>query len=157
MASNMAWTAEMIGRLRELWADKCLSAAEIGRQMRLSKNAILGKAHRLGLPPRPSPIRPVGSWQQPKRRGVWPPVPKLAPLPSAMAPALVQPGPAPTVRASSPTLVSVGPVTTCCYPVGDVGTPTFHFCEATVLPGSPYCREHDQLCYVRVRQREDVV
>lgn len=52
----MEWNEEVIARLRALW-DEGLSTAEIGRRLGVSKNAVVGKAHRLGLPPRPSPIR----------------------------------------------------------------------------------------------------
>ncbi len=52
----MDWTEESISRLRSLWQDG-LSTAEIGRRMQITKNAVVGKAHRLTLPPRPSPIR----------------------------------------------------------------------------------------------------
>lgn len=44
-----------IEQLRELWAEGH-SAAEIGRRMNRSKNSIVGKAHRLKLPGRPSPL-----------------------------------------------------------------------------------------------------
>ena len=59
-AYDMEWNDETIARLRELWAEG-LSTAEIGRRMSVSKNAVVGKAHRLNLPPRPSPIRRDGS------------------------------------------------------------------------------------------------
>lgn len=52
----MEWTDELITRLQDLWKEG-LSTAEIGRQLSITKNAVVGKAHRLGLPPRPSPIR----------------------------------------------------------------------------------------------------
>lgn len=52
----MEWTDEIISRLQTLWREG-LSTAEIGRQLSITKNAVVGKAHRLGLPPRPSPIR----------------------------------------------------------------------------------------------------
>ena len=52
----MEWNDEVIARLRGLW-DEGHSTAEIGRRLSVSKNAIVGKAHRLQLPPRPSPIR----------------------------------------------------------------------------------------------------
>ncbi|MGB0843778.1 MAG: GcrA family cell cycle regulator, partial [Alphaproteobacteria bacterium] len=52
----MSWTEERISALRQLWSDG-LSAAEIGRRLDVSKNAVIGKAHRLGLPSRPSPIK----------------------------------------------------------------------------------------------------
>ena len=56
----MEWAEETIVRLRTLW-DEGLSTAEIGRRLGVSKNAVVGKAHRLDLPARPSPIRRDGS------------------------------------------------------------------------------------------------
>ncbi len=52
----MVWDDETIRVLRDLWAQG-LSTAEIGRRLSVSKNAIVGKAHRLELDARPSPIR----------------------------------------------------------------------------------------------------
>lgn len=52
----MAWTAELIKSLERLWTEGA-STAEIGRKLGISKNAVVGKAHRLLLPPRPSPIK----------------------------------------------------------------------------------------------------
>ncbi len=54
---RMSWTAERVLELRKLWATGA-STAEIGRRLGVSKNAVVGKAHRTGLVPRPSPIRP---------------------------------------------------------------------------------------------------
>jgi GcrA cell cycle regulator len=48
------WEAK-IPMFRELWA-KSYSTAEIGRRLGMTKNAIVGKAHRLGFPSRPNPI-----------------------------------------------------------------------------------------------------
>jgi GcrA cell cycle regulator len=50
------WNEETIGQLHDYWAEG-LSTAEIGRRMGVSKNAVVGKAHRLNLPSRPSPIQ----------------------------------------------------------------------------------------------------
>ncbi len=52
----MEWAEDTIVRLRSLW-DEGLSTAEIGRRLGITKNAVVGKAHRLDLPARPSPIR----------------------------------------------------------------------------------------------------
>ena len=49
------WSGSMISTLRALW-DKGLSASQIGLRMGVTKNGIVGKSHRLGLPARPSPI-----------------------------------------------------------------------------------------------------
>ena len=51
----MSWTPERIAKLEELWAEG-LSTAEIGRRLGVSKNAVVGKAHRMKLPGRQSPI-----------------------------------------------------------------------------------------------------
>ncbi len=52
----MAWTDEMVAELARLW-EQGLSTGDIGRQLGVSKNAVVGKAHRLGLTGRPSPIK----------------------------------------------------------------------------------------------------
>jgi len=54
----MVWTTELVTSLERLWNEGA-STAEIGRQLGVSKNAVVGKAHRLGLSGRPSPIRQV--------------------------------------------------------------------------------------------------
>jgi GcrA cell cycle regulator len=63
----MDWNEETILRLRGMWAEGH-STAEIGRRLGVTKNAVVGKAHRLDLPARPSPIRRDGvSGAQPRR------------------------------------------------------------------------------------------
>lgn len=52
----MTWTPERIDELTRLW-DEGQSASAIGKQLGISKNAVVGKAHRLKLAARPSPIR----------------------------------------------------------------------------------------------------
>ena len=70
------WTDDAIRELRQLWSEG-YSTAEIGRRMGITKNAVVGKAHRLDLPARPSPIRTGSAPRQPRapRRQ---PVPRLA-------------------------------------------------------------------------------
>lgn len=52
----MTWTDERIDELTRLW-QAGHSASEIGKRLAVSKNAVVGKAHRLKLPSRPSPIK----------------------------------------------------------------------------------------------------
>src|SRR4051794_30718044 len=66
----MDWNEETIARIRALWAEGH-TTAEIGRRMGISKNAVVGKAHRLNLPARPSPVRRAPGE---KARAAWPPV-----------------------------------------------------------------------------------
>jgi GcrA cell cycle regulator len=87
----MDWNDETIARLRALWAEGH-STAEIGRRLGVSKNAVVGKAHRLNLPARPSPIRrdapPGARPRNPQpRRLTGPTLPSLAaPAAAALAP-----------------------------------------------------------------------
>lgn len=52
----MAWTDEMVEKLKEYWAQG-VTTGEIGKRLGISKNSIVGKVHRLGLEGRPSPIK----------------------------------------------------------------------------------------------------
>ncbi len=161
----MEWNEETIARLRALWAEGH-STAEIGRRMNVSKNAVVGKAHRLNLPARPSPIRrdvEGAATRPPAPRRVTGPT--LPPLPQREAPVqAVAPRPAPAPRAEAPAArpVPVRPSTyrpqrlvTCCWPIGEPGTKSFRFCDADATTGKPYCSEHASLAYVKVRDRRD--
>ncbi len=178
----MEWTDETIARLRALWTEG-YSTAEIGRRLGISKNAVVGKAHRLDLAARPSPIRPSpeGPRSRPlARRGTGPTLPPLASTrptshagaaPSAArvpsgtvqprsfgalalkAAPSAQPAPAPRLAAVAPR--PYGRVVTCCWPIGEPGTRSFHFCDAESVPGKPYCTDHAELAYVKVRDRRE--
>lgn len=173
----MEWNEETIARLRALWSEG-LSTAEIGRRMGVSKNAVVGKAHRLSLPPRPSPIRRDGSVgaapRQPQpRRVTGPTLPSLstegaaASVPAPVVPSSTQPVAAARPAVARPVSTPVRPVAvrpvpyrntrmaTCCWPIGEPGTKAFHFCDAEAQAGKPYCAEHAQLAYVKVRDRRD--
>jgi GcrA cell cycle regulator len=173
----MEWNDEAIVRLRSLW-NEGLSTAEIGRRMGVSKNAVVGKAHRLGLPARPSPIRRDGSGASTPRpaaprRVVGPTLPPLAAsLPtadevrtelrtearSAARAAAAEHAAAPVASAAPPVRV-VPPrssrLAACCWPIGEPGTKSFRFCDHDALTGKPYCAEHAQLAYVKVRDRRE--
>ena len=159
----MDWTSEAIDRLRGLWSEGH-STAEIGRRMGISKNAVVGKAHRLNLPARPSPIRRDAA-QAPKpapaRRQTLPPLraalrepvqvlrPAAAPLPAPVA-VMPRPAPAPT----RPTIFRAV-AKSCCWPIGEPGTKEFRFCTAEAMAGKPYCLEHASVAYVKVKDRRE--
>ena len=57
----MSWTDDQISTLQRLW-DAGLTASQIAEQLgTVTRNAVIGKAHRLGLAARPSPIRGDGT------------------------------------------------------------------------------------------------
>jgi GcrA cell cycle regulator len=61
---DSVWTQERIESLGALWSEGH-STAEIGRRLGVSKNAVVGKAHRLSLTARPSPVKLTG---KPRRK-----------------------------------------------------------------------------------------
>jgi GcrA cell cycle regulator len=177
----MVWDEETIRLLRDLWTQG-LSTAEIGRRLGVSKNAIVGKAHRLELDARPSPIRRDAVKPVTERPPAYPRVagPTLPPLASANIPSvpslpssnvqplrpapLIGPRPMPPVLAAAPAprpampsapIQSRRSAPSCCWPIGEPGTKTFRFCDDSSVHGKPYCDEHAKLAYVRVRDRKE--
>lgn len=55
--NNSNWSDDKIAKLRRLW-EEGLPTAEIGRRLGITKNAVIGKAWRLDLPPAPRFGRP---------------------------------------------------------------------------------------------------
>ena len=81
----MAWTDERIDRLKSMW-EKGLTASQIADDLGgVSRNAVIGKAHRLGLQARPSPVKPNDAPESPAPVAAAPVVP--APVPTAAPPA----------------------------------------------------------------------
>ena len=147
----MEWNDETIARIRALWAEG-LSTSEIGRRMGITKNAVVGKAHRLNLPARPSPIRRTPGEKPVRRvaarRTVGPTLPTLQAARPAAAPGTAT-GPAPALNvvrapvALRPVPVQPRPpgrVSACCWPLGEPGTPEFRFCGDPTVPAKPVLR-----------------
>jgi GcrA cell cycle regulator len=160
------WPTAEVATLRRLW-DEGHATAEIGRRMGMTKSAIVGKAHRLDLPERPSPIVRSGKAAPPPvgRAATLPP---LASVQAAPTPRPAEP-PAPHVPprteprdrpAAQPAMARSGRVVTCCWPIGEPGTrgPNgFRFCDVPSDPGKPYCADHCRKAYQpRTAERERV-
>ncbi|MDX2263453.1 MAG: GcrA family cell cycle regulator [Hyphomicrobiales bacterium] len=133
----MSWTPERIEQLKSAWT-KGLSAAQIAAELgSVSRNAVIGKLHRLGL----NRGRLAG-----RRKSAGPrlnlqrqPPPRSRPTPPAPTrePRLRLPelSPPPTDRIRLVTLTA----TSCRWPEGDPKHWDFHFCGRPAKPGSPYC------------------
>jgi GcrA cell cycle regulator len=119
----MSWTDERIEQLRTMWT-KGMTASQIAEELGgVSRNAVIGKAHRLGLQSRPSPVKANDGEDAPARKPATPrakPAPAAAPAaPVAKAqPAPVRPAAAPTMPSAPrstnpdqmpPTIRSIGP------------------------------------------------
>ena len=104
----MSWTDERIEQLRNMW-EKGLTASQIADELGgVSRNAVIGKAHRLGLKSRPSPVKPNETEEKPAPKAA---APKPAPAP-APAPKPVEPRPTPQAQqpAAEPKAAAPEPV-----------------------------------------------
>ena len=162
----MGWTDERVELLKKLWAEG-LSASQIaGRLGGVTRNAVIGKVHRLGLSGRATSSR--SSSPRPRRMHV----PRANRAPSlmfgtrgntALKPSYeeeLELSPAPlrelviplNERASILTLKE----SMCKWPIGDPGEPEFHFCGRKSCASLPYCEHHARMAYqpVQMRRRE---
>ncbi len=149
------WTPERIKLLTDLW-NEGLATGEIGRRLGFTKNAVIGKAHRLGLAKRQSPIQrdgaAGGTSKKPAREA---PAARKSPPAKSSAPADAAPkqppAPARPKRPAQTEVVTLDRLShgMCCWPIGEPGTPEFRFCGEEALPGKPYCAFHCEVAYVR--------
>jgi len=151
----MSWTDERVEALKKLWSEG-LSASHIAAELGgVTRNAVIGKVHRLGLAGRAK--SPTSSAQRPRK-----------PRPHGHMLRVSRP----SVRGNTalahayeleaeaePELVdNVIPMgqrrtllelteSTCHWPIGDPGQPDFFFCGGKAVMGMPYCGYHNRIAY----------
>lgn len=130
----MSWTEDRVELLTKLWGEG-KTAAEIAKELGgVTRNAVIGKAHRLKLSNRVSPI------QQNKKPTT------IKPAPSAKAPQrAIAKAPSQDNRKTVPlTELKAGQ---CRWPIGDPQEENFGFCGCEAIAGLPYCVEHAKIAY----------
>lgn len=76
----MSWTEERIDRLKAMWTEGA-TASQIADELGgVSRNAVIGKAHRLGLESRPSPVKPGEEKERSSSAAASAPAAKPAPV-----------------------------------------------------------------------------
>lgn len=157
----MNWTDERVELLKKLWADG-LSASQIAAELGgITRNAVIGKVHRLGLSGRakspssaaPRPRKPRHSHMvrvRPAMRGN-----------TALAYAYDM-----EAEAEPEVIDNIIPIgqrrsllelneSTCRWPIGDPAGPDFFFCGGAPVAGHPYCGYHVRVAYQQPAQRRD--
>jgi GcrA cell cycle regulator len=158
----MTWTDERVETLKKLWGDG-LSASQIAGELGgITRNAVIGKVHRLGLSgrakspssasPRPRKPRPQHMMRvsRPAVRGN-----------TALAQAFDY-----EVEAEPELIENVIPLgqrrtllelneDTCRWPIGDPGTTEFYFCGGQSITTGPYCGYHSRIAYQPANLRRD--
>jgi GcrA cell cycle regulator len=146
----MGWTDERVELLKRLWLEG-LSASQIAKQLGgVTRNAVIGKVHRLGLSGRATPSQPArAAFRAPR-----PPRPVVAHAPShrrlmerseTAARAFVRPA-SYVEEPGTATVLTLG-AHMCKWPIGDPATAEFTFCGRRSTDEGPYCVEHARLAY----------
>ena len=164
--AGMTWTEEWIEVLTRLWSEG-LSASQIATELGpdVSRNAVISKAHRLGIPhdakvsSEPKPRKPSRPPNPPA--AVAPPMPQApapAPVAESQPPAPQPVGTPPEQKVAAPrsagvTIMELGEAM-CRFPLGDPTTPEFRYCGAQASTGLPYCSHHAQIAYTPVAERK---
>ncbi len=170
----MSWTEQQIQMLKDMWGHG-FSASDIAGRLGngLTRNAVIGKAHRLKLSAGIATARGDGSTglrsaapsssmaaiksSSPKRAMLRP----LPVLPTPSSTTITKPIQRESYRATSFDTVkrSEGIAVTkagdrhCRWPVGDPRSPDFRFCGCNVHEGLPYCTDHARVAYQNVGKK----
>lgn len=150
-ADLMGWTDERVETLKKLWTEG-LSASQIAKQLGgVTRNAVIGKVHRLGLAGRATPSRPAkrprpvarprvvaSNGAAVSQRPRIPHAPYLALVPQ-LEPLKAEDGSVTTVLTLSDSV--------CKWPIGDPTEATFAFCGRGAGEAGPYCEAHAQLAF----------
>ena len=181
----MSWTDERVERLSRLWLEG-LSASQIATDLGegVSRNAVIGKVHRLGLSGRASngageaavvdePVRPIevivaGPSAAPMAiededdvsadaLSDLPIELDVAPVPVPMAIdlAALRPREVALPHSGRVTILELG-ATMCRWPLGDPTSAEFRFCGCRATSGLPYCPDHARVAFQPVTDRRRV-
>ena len=163
----MAWTDERVELLKKLWSEG-LSASQIANRLGgVTRNAVIGKVHRLGLSgrattsrmksvrPRKRIAKPTNRTLRPKYLNTGNTALKTVFSADHMAKAETISPPIeelfipPEERATIMTLKECS----CRWPIGDPTEEDFHFCGRNKVPGLPYCEFHARVAFQPVQSR----
>tara|TARA_B100000989_G_scaffold6247_1_gene4347 strand:+ start:793 stop:1209 length:417 start_codon:yes stop_codon:yes gene_type:complete len=131
MTTKNIWDSPKLKELEDLWKQGH-PISKIGKMLGVSRNSIAGKAHRMGLPKRTSPI--LSSKKE-----------KLSDQKNNE-----------NDNKNIPLKIKLRGVqwsrTKCCWPEGDPKQNDFKFCGQDIFPGRPYCDKHSLLAYTNTRE-----
>ncbi len=166
MRLSIGWTHERVALLKKLLADGLSSSMIAARLGDCSRNAVIGKIHRMGLSrgvtterwgkKRPLPFRPTrmlgnppAALRNPDYKAM---VAKTVRINASKGFHIEAPAPLPEERQmTSPITFEQLTEKSCRYPSGD--SVPFQFCGADKANGSSYCQEHHALCCVPAPRR----
>ena len=167
MSGDVAWTDDRIEVLKRLWAEGLSSSQIAGELGGVSRSAVIGKLHRLGLTGKKGPSAPRAA--RPRKPRVSTPMFRPArPMVrgnTALAedPRLAYDAALPPEPDDVDNVIPLGQRCTllelnddkCRWPIGDVGEPGFFFCGGKTTTGCVYCGYHARIAYAAPAARRD--
>ncbi len=163
----MSWTSERVELLAKLWSDG-LSASQIAAELGgVTRNAVIGKVHRLGLSgrakapvtsqkarPSSKPAKTAGHGEAPQAETAPQVTPQSVGATALKMETMPQAAPAPEAKpvaelvpiAKRATILTLTE-RTCKWPIGDPTKDDFYFCGNNSNPGVPYCPYHCRIAY----------
>ena len=147
----MSWNESNVARLKELW-DQGLPTAQIGKLLGFTKNAVVGKAHRIGLERRPSPIRRTAV-KPDRKKARSPIVPTLK-----FETSIEEPKETTKLQTFQPAVKNFFTSHTkrgCEWPEGHPDESDFKFCGKDRFEDKPYCIDHCAVAYVIPEKDEE--
>jgi GcrA cell cycle regulator len=149
----MAWNDERVEQLKKLWAEG-LSASQIASKMGgVTRNAVIGKVHRLGLSGRAAPAKPQRGRSFERMDDEFYTIRRepammrpIIPEPEFTAPVVLETGDKATVATLKNNM--------CKWPVGDPAKDDFHFCGQGTPTGKSYCAYHAHLAFQPAQPRK---
>ena len=147
----MPWDDNNVSKLRELW-DQGLPTAQIGKLLGFTKNAVVGKAHRIGLERRPSPIRRTAV-KPDRKKARSPIIPKLnfEVKKDEVKENMVHHQ---TFKPVVKNLFTKNVKRGCEWPEGHPDESDFKFCGKERFEDKPYCIDHCAVAYVIPEKEE---
>jgi GcrA cell cycle regulator len=155
----MSWTDERVELLKKLWSDG-LSASQIANELgSVTRNAVIGKVHRLGLSGRAkSPSSAAPRPRKPRTHSMLRVRPAVRGNTALAASYELDLEPEPELLDN---IIPIGQRCTllelnegkCRWPIGDPGSPEFFFCGGKPSEGVPYCGYHARVAYQPVTDR----
>jgi len=148
----MPWTDERVELLKKLWQDG-LSASQIAAELGgVTRNAVIGKVHRLGLSGRGQPTTSIKRQRRTHSASVRRPrqpmtMGSLALQTDVYAETAYRPRRDVVVPIAKRLTIFALTEQTCKWPIGDPGQEDFHFCGNDSLESAPYCEYHAGVAY----------
>ncbi len=141
--NGLGWTPDRVETLTRLWNDGLAASAIAAKLGEVTRNAVIGKVHRLGLTGRRTTSRQPRLRRQhqprPSRRSIAHKPPRT---PASAAAAFLPVPFQPELPLGEPVTVRTLKASSCRWPFGDPKRPGFHFCGRQKADGHPYCSHH---------------